>query len=447
MEIKLDEMQGYLTSDRKFDQKCALKSTGVKAAICYKEEKDGRPVNQDMIRNEESLSTLVIRGLNTIFQDHTTPSEHQMVTLEMTDIPKALCMVLNNEKQYTADERSLRYTEVKKNEYISDKEVELYNKWLNILYDVIDKKHGDFYRKYSKNESGAKKTMIKLAQENARFMVSVFMPTSITYTVPWIQINKIMTYMQKVINNPMNDFEKKLIPYFKEFIDKCINLDVAITKDSLYRNLISDENLELKENVLKKFPEFENYKGDKSLVYKNNKNVDLSLFANRNPFSGINGNNEYGYNISYNNLESFVCLAQEQRHRTCNCEMLIPDEFSSYIPPIILDDDKLVSMWVNDITSVKEVYPNGQLVKVNRCAALKDILKFIAQERACDRAQLEIEKVYVDDMIPDIYENLKKQGNDALADNVYPYVKKLRCSFPGYHCPGTCGHPRINRDL
>ena len=170
MEIKLDEMQGYLTSDRKFDQKCALKSTGVKAAICYKEEKDGKPVNQDMIRDEESLSTLVIRGLNTIFQDHTTPSEHQMVTLEMTDIPKALCMVLNNEKQYTADERSLRYTEVKKNEYISDKEVELYNKWLNILYDVIDKKHGDFYRKYSKNESGAKKTMIKLAQENARFM-------------------------------------------------------------------------------------------------------------------------------------------------------------------------------------------------------------------------------------------------------------------------------------
>ena len=78
---------------------------------------------------------------------------------------------------------------------------------------------------------------------------------------------------------------------------------------------------------------------------------------------------------------------------------------------------------------------------------LKIILKFVAQERACDRAQLEIERVYVDDMIPDLYNNLKSKGNDDLARNVEPYVKKLRCAFPGYHCPGTCGHPRIDRNL
>ena len=104
-------------------------------------------------------------------------------------------------------------------------------------------------------------------------------------------------------------------------------------------------------------------------------------------------------------------------------------------------------MWLKDMESVKEIYPQGELVKVNRCGTLKNILKYVAQERACDRAQLEIEKVYVDDMIPDIYNNLINEGKNDIAEKVKPYVKKLRCGFPGYHCPGTCGHPRINRDL
>lgn len=445
MKIKLDPMQGYITNDRKFDQKKALESTGIKAAICYKEEKNGSPVTQDMIREEENLSTLITRGLNTIYQDHTTPSEHQIVSLEIVDIPKALCMVLNNEKQYTADERSLRYTEVKPSNFISNKEVELYNKWLNILNNVIEKKYYDFYRKYNKTEKGTNKAILKLAQENARYMVSVFIPTTITYTVPWIQINKIISYMQRIIDNPLDEFEKKLIPYFKDFTNQCIDLDIAITKDSIYRNLINDNDPKLKEHLLKKFPQIKTYKDNKELIYKNNKNIDLSLFAKRNPFTGINNDNEYGYNISYNNYESWVCLAQEQRHRTCNCEMIIPENFIPYIPPIISDNNELIQEWIKDITTVKNIYPEGQLIKVNRCTTLKNILKYVAQERACERAQLEIERLYVNNMIPDIYENL--QNNETLANNVKPYVKKLRCSFPGYHCPSGCGHPRIDRDL
>lgn len=383
--------------------------------------------------------------MDTIFNDHTTPSEHQMVSLEIVGIPKILCMVLNNEKQYTADERSLRYTKIEENANISKKEVELYNKWLKIYYDVIENKLGDFYRKFSKTENGAKKTILKMAQENARYMVGIFMPTTTTYTVPWIQINKIMLYMQKIIDNPTNELEKLLVPYFKEFIDKLIELDVAITKDSIYRSIISDEKAY--ERIIKKYPEVKEYKNNKSLIYKNNKDVNLSLFANRNPFTGINDENEYGHNISYNNFESFACLAQEQRHRTINCEMLVPDKFMAYIPPIIEDNELLVKEWLKDMKCVKDLYPQGQLINVNRSGTLKNILKFVAQERACDRAQLEIEKVYVDDMIPNIYKNLEESGKNELADKVKPYVRKLRCAYPGYHCPGTCGHPRIDRKL
>ena len=50
MKIKLDPMQGYVTNNGLFDQKKALESTGVKAAICYKEVSDGVPFSQDKVR-------------------------------------------------------------------------------------------------------------------------------------------------------------------------------------------------------------------------------------------------------------------------------------------------------------------------------------------------------------------------------------------------------------
>lgn len=354
-------------------------------------------------------------------------------------------MILNNEKQYTADERSLRYTEVEPNGYITERETALYNKWLNILEKVIKDKMGEFYIKTSKSEKLANSAIHKLAQENARYMVSVFMPTTITYTVPWIQINKIMTYMQNIISSPENELEKLMVPYFKEFINNLIELDVAITKKGVYDLVYSNE--ELKQRALKSHPEIETYKGNDELLYKNNKDVNLSLFANRNEFTGIKDSNEFGHNISFNNKESWACLAQEQRHRTINCEMLVPDKFEAFIPPIIKDNESLKAMWLQDIKSVQNVYPQGQLLLVNRCMTVKNCLKYVAQERCCDRAQLEIERVYLDDIIPKTYEGLKNNGYDALADKVKPYVKKLRCSFPGYHCPGVCGHPRVDRKL
>ena len=124
MKITLDPQSGFLTEDKKkFDKKAALKDTGVKAAVCFREG----TITPEMIRETESDERLIERGLNTILSDHTSPSEQPSVSLEIVGIPKIMCMILNNEHQYTADERSLRYTMVEPSEYISDKEVELYN--------------------------------------------------------------------------------------------------------------------------------------------------------------------------------------------------------------------------------------------------------------------------------------------------------------------------------
>ena len=441
MKLELEPNSIYVKNGR-FDQYEALKSVGVKAAVCFKEAKDNKLISPQDIRNSEGDEILINRAINTIISDHTTPSEHQNISLELTGIPKILCMVLNNEHQYTADERSLRYTEVEPNDYITNLEYQLYNKWLNIFEDLITKQLWKFYIKYNKNEKLAKKAIHKIAQENARYMVTVFTPTTITYTVPWIQLNKIISYMQRIIENPLNELEELLIPYFKEFINLCILKNLVITKNSLFE--VANENEKVKEKIYEKHPEIKGYQGNNEFIYKNNKSVDLSLFAHRNRFTGINSNNEYGHNISYNNYESLACLAQEQRHRTIDCEMVIPESFASYVPLILKNNCDLENEWIRDMQSVKNIYPQGQLVKVNRSMSIKNMLKFVGQERACEMAQLEIERVYTHDIILDVYNALLIQ-NPLLANEIKPYVKKLRCAYPGYTCPTPCHHPRFDR--
>ena len=398
MEIKLDPMQGYVNEDGKFDLKNALISSGVKAAICYKETINNVAVSPTMVRDMESNKILLNRGLNTLRDQHSTPNEHQMVGLEITGAPKAFLMVLNNEKQYTADERSLRYTEVEPNEIISEKEVELYNKWLKIIEEDITNKYLDLYIKSSGSEKRARSTIHKLAQENARYMVSVFTPTTTTYTVPWIQINKVMSYMKKVINDPIDEFEKRLVPYFEEFIDKLKDLNVTITYKNLYNAIKDDE--EIFEFVKTKHPNIIENKDSDELYYKNTKDVELSFFAKRNKLTGINMPNSYGPCVSYNNYESFACLAHENRHRSIECEMLIPKEFKFFVPPILTEKQK--KEWEKDMLSVKDVFPQGQLLKVNRIMSIRAMLKFVAQERACERAQLEIQNIYTNDIIPPV---------------------------------------------
>ena len=433
MKITLDPNSGFLTKDKKrFDKKEALYDAGVKAAVCFKEGN----ITPAMIRETETEERIIERGINTIMSDHTSPSEQPQVSLEIVGIPKILCMILNNEHQYTADERSLRYTEVKPNEYISDIEVELYNKWLNIFIKILNDEYLDFFKKFNKGENEEKtnkKVAIaikKIAQENARYMVSVFMPTTLTYTVPFAQINKLCLYMERIINNPKNDFEKLLIPYLKEFIEGLKEFDVLMTEKDVFKfcpKLAQNES--------------------ENLLYKNNKGIDLSLFAERNKFSGINMPNEYGVVFSYNMEISLASLAQFHRHRTINYEMTTPSlEEEKFYIPLLLDGKKdLTKEWLSDILKVNKFYPQGKIVKVNANGPLKHLVNYVGKERACDRAFLETEDMFTNTMLPDIYEGLLKEGKTELAEILKPYIGKLRCMYPDYNCPSPCGHPRVRR--
>ncbi len=431
MKVKLDPDSGHLTKDKKrLDQRKALITTGVKAAVCFK---DGE-ITPEEIRATETEEQLIKRGINTILSDHTSPSEQVNISLEIENIPKMLCMVLNNEHQYEADERSLRYTPVKESDYISSAEVNLYNKWLNIFINILNQEYYDFFLKFNqgKNEEHTQKKVAiaikKIAQENARYMVGVFVPTTLTYTVPWAQINKICKYMDRIITNPLNEFEELLIPYFTDFRNQLLDLNVLIT-----------------EHQAKKLCPSLNIKDTDNLLYKNNKYLDLSLFAERNQFSGIKLPNEYGVAISYNMQISWASLAQFHRHRTMYFEMLTPNKESNkfYVPLLLSNKKKLTKEWLMDMALVSKYYPQGQLLEVNVTGPLKNLINYVGKERACERAFLETEDMFVNKMLPDIYHNLFKENKDELALVLAPYINRQRCMYPDYNCPTPCGHARV----
>jgi len=444
MKINLGPNTAFM-KDGKLALEEDLLDAGVKAGVCYN---DGLNVTPETIRNTESKSTLIARGIRTILETHTSPTEQQNIGLEITGISKRLCMILNNQKEYTADERSFRYTEVKVSDAISQKEVLLYNKWLKIFEDLITAKYWDFYRKFTKTDKGAKNTIHKLAQENARYMLSIDTTTTLTYTVPLAQINKIALYMKRVIENPMNQFERDCVPQFQEFIKQLKDLNVIITKEKIYELSKKVEGLEEALRKSKLSLDFDSYKGNDDYLYINNKEIDLSLFSWRNKFSVIDYPNMVNpASISYNNYQSYTITAHEVRHRTFAVEIKLLDEFKAVDLDILHDTPNLLKEWFDDMYSVRDCNPQGQLIKVNRIATIYNLIHYVGKERLCERAQLEIEKFYLKELLPYVKEELLRQNNTEFVKLLEPYIGTLRCMWPDFKCPSPCHHPRLERKI
>ena len=57
-----------------------------------------------------------------------------------------------------------------------------------------------------------------------------------------------------------------------------------------------------------------------------------------------------------------------------------------FVPPIIEDDEALVAEWLNDMKTVKEVTPQGELVLISEMGTFDNfILK--CKERLCRRTE------------------------------------------------------------
>ena len=350
----------------------AVDFSGKSAGICY------LPDTVETLFSEAPEKTQK-RALGNINSGHHSVFGHPTYNLCLENIPKILAMFLNNEKMYNTSEKSARYTHMDP----SPQEKELYEKWIEIYKQQITLKYPNF----------DEKRVLKLAQENARYLISVFTPATVMeYTVNFEQLNYIINWAKDYIKEGANDeFSLKLKETFKEFLQAVPDLEVEGLNSSV-------------------------------------KNRSFSLIAKRKDRS-----EEFGENYSVTYLASFAQLAQAQRHRTLTYEMSLLDKPEYYIPPIIKNTE-LEEKWLKDISSLEKFFPQGMLVKVNERGTIENfVLK--CTERLCGAAQLEIMQQTLATM--DKYLKAVKDRPE-LYNYLLPYSKGARCTFPGWKCTAPC---------
>ena len=186
----------YLNDNGTFNKEEAIKLSGKIAGVCYDKEGFSHLENEPIEKTMRRVDMTLNNGHHSVY-------DHILINFNLQNIPKILAMVLNNEKQYTTSEKSARYTPVVRSDdsIITEEEERLYNKWINIFTIKIKSKYGNIY-----NDSKIQ----KLAQENARYLVTVFMPTQMIYSTTLRQINYLASWMVEYIEKAdMNNvFEK-----------------------------------------------------------------------------------------------------------------------------------------------------------------------------------------------------------------------------------------------
>ena len=174
----------------------AINFSGKSAGICY------LPDTLETLFSE-SLEKTLKRANGNIASGHHSVFGHPTYNLTLEGIPKILAMILNNEQMYNTSEKSARYTHMEP----SPEEKELYEKWIEIYYNRIKEVYPNF----------PDKRIYKLAQENARYLISVFTPATVMeYTVNFCQLNYIINWAREYIESYKNDeFSLKFKEVFK----------------------------------------------------------------------------------------------------------------------------------------------------------------------------------------------------------------------------------------
>ncbi len=352
------------------------------AGVCY------MPNTIDDILNEPIEKTQ--RRINQTKQSgHHSVYDHNYISLYLEDIPKLLVMFLNNERMYTTSEKSGRYTIMR----TSPREEELYNKWLEIYTKLINDKYK------GTNQYFSELRIKKLAQENARYLTSIFTPVSLVYTVSYRQLNILYSSLYKLSQTKQIAILEKLKPYIIELLEQFKNT-----------GYIDD------------------------ILCIDNKNRTLSLFN-----TNKSKPQEYFGDVYCTSYKlTLPALAEAQRHRTLayNIEPLKRTEY--YVPNIIRKNETLKNEWLKDLDSIKELYPQAILYKVTERGLFENFTLKL-KERNCTFVLLELYQS-TQKTLKKYYNSLKK-SNHYLKEKLSEYNYPARCYFKDFKCTAPCGFP------
>ena len=347
--------------------------SGRMAGMCYMKG------DLQALRNEPKEDTLK-RAEKTKQRLHHSVFDHAYISLALENVPKLFAMLLNNEKMYVTSEKSARYTKM----ILPKEEEELYQKWYEKMKFLIIEHYGGSCKFFTPGKVDT------LAQENARYFTSVMTPTNMEYTVILRQLNYLCAWM-KEFKNKDNSLYKMLAPYAEEFVD-----------------------------TIQKFGYL-----DEDLM-KDGKNRDFSLVAKR------ARQEQFGELYSVNYQGSMAMLAQAQRHRTLNYEILLPEKNSFFVPKILLEYPNLVDEWLNDMEAVENRIPQASLVNINESGKYENLI-LKAKERLCSCAQLEV-MLNTKETIEKIITNT---DNEFVKKDLEEINKGARC-VSGFKCNTPC---------
>lgn len=390
-EAQRAELERLETVNHSFNNIDELRLLGGKlAGICYMPDDYLSGEIQNTVKANSRANMTTKSGHHSVF-------DHGNMTILFEGLPKIVAMLLNSTEFYTTSEKSARYTAMKPE---TELETEVYEKWVTILTDVIKEEYPNTDDKLAH----------KLAQENARYMISVFTPTVMAYTTSHRQLN-----------------------YLVDWCDKLI-ADLA-ELDGAFNKKLKESVIELRDCII-------GVLGEKTITDNKNRHFEFMPVQHGIDEADVLGAEEVGetYSISYR--MTFAALAQAQRHRTIHYEMIFngdnADEFGFFVPDIIKDRESLLNAWLIDMRSVAYCYPQGTLVVVKEQGLTKDFF-LKCKERMCGRAQLEIMqntaeslKLFINNK--DRMSNTNKNELDGMIENgIVP-----KCGFKGYKCLEPC---------
>lgn len=354
---------------------------GLNAGICY------MPNDYTSLKNEDEEKTLK-RANFAKRSGHHSVFDHMSIELILEDIPKVCAMTLNNLNAYTTSEKSGRYTLMNTN----DESKKYYDKWKDKFSKIIEERFTNMTDRYKKT----------LTLENARYMLSVFTPTTMGYTASVRQWQYIIQWCDQLRHKQyVNDF-------YCKWRDEMVNL--------------GDE--------LKKIVGIYEFNDNKNRSFNLFKEDEMETLYIKDFFS-------YSYQVLYKG--SLAYLAQAQRHRTLDYVAYfngIPKQF--YIPKILgLTDFDLVEEWLEDLNVLYDyhkIVPQATQVYILERGTIENfILK--TKERACSEAQLESQKLT--HHIHELYEQ-SENLNDSLKQYLGQYSKKVRCGYSDFKCLKPC---------
>ena len=310
--------------------------SGKAAGVCYMKEQYFDSYVSDPEKAKNRFDRVIGTG-------HHSIADHSFITVLLEDIPKITAMVLNSLGFYNTSEKSGRYTVMSSD----GMNKVLYEKWKNKFIELIT----------NYDITIDEKLREKLAMENARYMLSVFEPsTTMMYTTSLRMWSYLVCWLKDYLETADESTE------FDKRVKKCLNdLYLQILATKCYSTQIVDNK---------------------------NKKLNFLSYQVGYPIAKADECYKESYTLKYST--SFASLAQLQRHRTIDYFMCFNGNVTSYyVPELIKNQGKdLVEEWLTDLNSISDTYPNATLVDVVEQGTITNFM-LKCDERLCGRTQLE----------------------------------------------------------